>query len=82
MTQPNPRPVTCTAHEPVWCDSPGCPGARVKRQLEMFEELLAALEGWLAVVDEHGRGNCCGCNYEEQADLTRAAIAKASPQAR
>ena len=46
-------------------------------------ELLVALEGWLAVVDENGRGNCCGCNYEEQAHLTRAAIAKATgPQAR
>ena len=50
MMQPNPRPVTCTGHEPVWCDSPGCPGKEIHRRLEAFDELLAELKeirnGW------------------------------------
>ena len=60
------------------CDMPGCPGPLNKRKLEAFDNLLAALQGWLAVVDEQGQGNCCGCHYEQETMRARAAVAKAT----
>ena len=43
----------------------------------VIEELLAAAKAWLKLVDPEGMGNCCGCNYSEETEQTRAAIAKA-----
>lgn len=84
MTQTQPSPLTCSRHELTWCTAPSCPGAAVKRKLEAFEDLLAAL---LALADaaeaaigselEMPSHNSTMDDFDVALEQARGAIAKA-----